>query len=184
MRPRDAARRKEVRVAGRLQWRAEPDDIGPPPKPLWREPARFLIGVACVVIALTAYQPWATSTTPFDGPVAFSGASGQGDGTIILFFAAITAVLAFVRAVAESTMGLARWAPFVFGLAMAFEFGTSIQTTQGAIDSWTGGNGHGERTTAFLVLGLAIAAVVIGAAFLVVGGRVRTWLSGRRSPST
>jgi hypothetical protein len=166
-------------VAGRLQWRAKPDDIGPPPKPLWREPARFLIGAACVVIVLTVYQPWATGETPFDGPVSFDGASGQGDGTIILFFAIITSILVFARAVAESSMGLARWAPFVFGLAMAFEFGTSIQTTQSAMDSWIGGRGHGDRTMAFLALGVAIAVVVLSTAYLLARERLRPWF-GRR----
>lgn len=165
-------------MAGKLEW-GRRDPPGPPPRPLWREPARFAIALGCLLILGTALQPWATGTTPIDGPVSFGGWSGAGDGAIILTFAGVAALTALVRTVVEATSAPVRWVPLLCAVAMAFEFGTCIQTTSFAIADWIGSNGHGERTDYFYVLGLGIAAVLVGAIGLVAGVFIRRVRAGR-----
>ncbi|MHB8672341.1 MAG: hypothetical protein ACYDAK_01520 [Candidatus Limnocylindrales bacterium] len=153
-------------MAGNLEW-GKGDPIGPPPRPLWREPPRFVIGLGCFVILATAFLPWATGFTPVDGPVTFDGWSGAGDGVIIVMIAGVAALTALVRTVVDASSIPIRWVPAICGVALAFEFGTSVRTTGFAIEDWAASNGHGDRTIFFYLLGLGIGAVLVGAIGLV-----------------
>lgn len=164
-------------MAGKIEWGRHPDH-GPPPRPLWRDPARSAIGLGCVVVALTVYQAWAVGYRPGDGAVEYNGAMGAGDGTFLLLFAVLEALVTLRRALVESDIPILRWAPAAIAIAMASELAIAVQQTGFQIDDWVRTGGHGERTTALYALVAAVVAVAIGVAVVTI--RDRPW--ERRRP--
>jgi hypothetical protein len=164
-------------MTGKLEWGKHPDP-GPPLRPLWRDPARFAIGLGCLVVALTVYQAWAVGYRPGDGNVEYNGAMNAGDGTFLILFAALQALVSLRRSLVESDSPILRWAPAALAVAMTSELTIAVQQTGYEIDDWVRGGGHGERTNALLALGVGVAATVIGAAATTI--RDRPWTSRGR----
>jgi hypothetical protein len=159
-------------VTGKLEWGKHPDP-GPPERPPWRDPARFTTGLGCLAVALMVYQAWAVGYRPGDGAVEYNGASNAGDGTILLLFAALQGLVSLRRQLVASDNPILRWAPVALAVAMVSELTISLQQIELEIDDWVRAGGHGERTTALLVLCIGVGAVVVGTVVATI--RNRPW---------
>jgi hypothetical protein len=103
---------------------------------------------------------------------------GAGDGTFLLLFAALEALVTLRRALVDSDIPILRWAPPTIAIAMASELAIAFQQTGFQIDDWVRTGGHGERTTALYALVAGVVAVAIGVAVVTI--RDRPWV--RRRP--
>ena len=158
-----------------LEWGSPAGPVAPE-RPLWRDPIRAAIGIACLVVPIAVVLPMATGTTPFDGPVTVDALSGVSDGTLLFFVITAMAIVTLWRAAAESEHRVIGHLPLVLGSAAVLEFGLIVQGVRFAIADWTRRGGSGAPTGALYVLGAAVAA-------LFTGGAILTWRFRRKAAS-
>src|ERR1700730_2080971 len=99
-------------LTGKLQWHQH-DPVPVPPEPLIRQPARLLIGLACIVVGATGLMTWAIGGISTDEPVTFNGPTGAGDGVTLFLIAGLLGFATFNRSIADSRVPPVRLAPLV-----------------------------------------------------------------------
>jgi hypothetical protein len=155
-----------------LNWRAT-EPLPPPPRALWREPARLLAIAGCLVLVVGTRLPYAEGSTPFDGSTSF-GFDNTPNGPFLLLLAITMGVLVLSRSAADSRLLTIRFIPLALGLINAMVWIETLRFAQAAVAHWEGESGMGSVTTAMWVAGIGAAAVALSG----------TWLSLRHRTSS